>query len=412
MSAARSGAASLLCALLLTGCERVELPREGQYRAVLELPGGELPFGLEVAREDGAVVLYLENASERTRVPEVTIEDDRLEARFPGYQNTLAVEMSRDRLEGELTLVKAKGVEQVIPFEATYGATHRFFADPSTDNADVSGSWAVEFTDGTGRSYPAVAEFEQTHDRVTGTFLTPTSDHRFLEGQVRGDTLHLSTFGGAHAFLYRARVNEAGELVGEYWSGTKWHENWRATRDDAASIAEFERATQLVTPETSFDFTFPNLDGTPVSLSDPRFAGKVVLVTIAGSWCPNCHDEAAFLAPLYEELRDQGLEIIALMFEYFDDFELAVQATQRFRERHGIGYETLIAGVSDKDDASQALPSLNRVLAYPTTIFIDRTGTVREIHTGFSGPATGEHYDRLTADFRSLVERLLAEPAG
>ena len=100
------------------------------------------------------------------------------------------------------------------------------------------------------------------------------------------------------------------------------------------------------------------------------------------------------------------------MFEYFDDFGRAVDATRRFRERHGIEYTTLIAGVSDKDEASKALPSLNRVLAYPTTIFIDRAGAVRKIHTGFSGPATGEHYERLTTEFRVLVEGLLAEPAG
>jgi peroxiredoxin len=397
---------------LLIGCERVELPREGQYRGVVEVPGGDLPFGLEVAREDGTVVLYLENAAERMRVPEVVIEEQRLEAKFPGYQNSLTAVVSRDRLDGELTLVKAKGVEQVMPFTATFGDDYRFFDESASDNADVSGRWQVTFTEDSGRSYPAVAEFEQAHDRVTGTFLTPTSDHRFLEGQVRGETLHLSTFDGAHAYLYRAKIDAEGALVGEFWSGTKWHETWRATRDEAASIADFERATRLVAPQNGLDFTFPDLDGTPVSLSDPRFDGKVVIVTIAGSWCPNCHDEAAFLAPLYDRYRDDGLEVVALMFEYFDDFSRAVEATRRFRERHGIEYPTLIAGISDKDEASKALPSLNRVLAYPTTIFIDRRGEVREIHTGFSGPATGEHYERLTGDFEALVERLLAEPAS
>jgi len=399
----------VVCAALVAGCERVELPREGDYRAVLELPGGELPFGLQIVREDGSVVLYLINADERMRVPDLTIEGDRLEATFPGFQNTLTAGMSADGLEGELTLVKAKGVEQVMPFEATYGDTHRFFAEPATDNADVSGRWEVTFTEDSGSSKPAIAEFEQTHDRVTGTFLTPTSDHRFLEGQVKDDTLYLSTFDGAHAYLYHARVDEAGALVGEYWSGTKWHETWKATRNESASIAEYEQATQLATPDTALDFTFPDLDGNPVSLSDPRFDGKVVLITIAGSWCPNCHDEAAFLAPLYQEYRDQGLEVVALMFEYFDDFEQAAAATQRFRERHHIEYATLIAGISDKDEASKALPSLNRVLAYPTTIFIGRDGAVRSIHTGFSGPATGEHYEELKAKFTSLVEELLAE---
>jgi len=65
------------------------------------------------------------------------------------------------------------------------------------------------------------------------------------------------------------------------------------------------------------EFTFPDLDDRLVSLSDPQFRGKVVIVTLAGSWCPNCHDEAAFLAQLHRELGGQGLEVVSLMFEHF-----------------------------------------------------------------------------------------------
>ena len=37
-----------------------------------------------------------------------------------------------------------------------------------------------------------------------------------------------------------------------------------------------------------------------VSLQDERYKGKVVIVSILGSWCPNCLDEAEFLAPWYK----------------------------------------------------------------------------------------------------------------
>jgi hypothetical protein len=97
------------------------------------------------------------------------------------------------------------------------------------------------------------------------------------------------------------------------------------------------------------------------------------------------------------------------MFEHFGDFARAAAATQRFRQHYGIEYTTLIAGISDKDEAAKLLPMLDRVYAFPTTIFIDRRGNVRKIHTGFSGPATGEHYTEFVKEVKDTLDRLLAE---
>ena len=108
----------------------------------------------------------------------------------------------------------------------------------------------------------------------------------------------------------------------------------------------------------------------------------------------------------------QGLEIVSLMFEHFGDFEQAAAATRRFRDRFNIEYATLIAGTSDRDDAAQALPQLNGVFAYPTTIWVDRSGRVRKIHAGFAGPATGIHYDELVSEFTEFTRELLAEADG
>src|SRR5690606_6902138 len=148
-------------------------------------------------------VLYLSNGSERTRVHNVKIVDGELHAVFPGYENSLRATMHRDALDGAITLIKAGGVEQVIAFKAKLGETHRFFRDSSSDNADVAGRWEVVFSDDAGNTSQAVALLEQQHDHVTGTFMTPTGDHRFLDGQVHGDELLLSTFAGGLAYLYK-----------------------------------------------------------------------------------------------------------------------------------------------------------------------------------------------------------------
>jgi len=400
----------LLVAALTTGCgSRSRELETGTYRATLELPGGELPFGLDVAQEESGFVLYLVNGEERVRVTDVTVADGRLTAKMPGYENTLTAEIRGSKLAGEVSLLRAGGERQVLPLRAEAGKTWRFFETPATDNADVGGRWTVTFTNDQGKESPGVAEFTQSFERVTGTILTPTGDHRFLAGEIRGEELYLSRFDGASAYLYKARVEADGHLVGEYWSGKTGHQSFRAQRNPDAVLDTSGVATALKDPAVKLELSFPDLDGQPVSLSDPQFQGKVVIVTLAGSWCPNCHDEAAFLAQLHRDLRGEGLEVVSLMFEHFGDFAQAAAATRRFRDKFGIEYTTLIAGTSDRDEAAKALPQLTGVFAYPTTIWVDRTGTVRKIHAGFSGPATGEHYTTLTREFTEFTQQLLTE---
>lgn len=401
--------AALLVLATLAACGGSAKIEPGSYRAVLTLPGGELPFGLELAQENGAWIGYLINGPERVRVPEVKVDGRALEMTMPAFGNRLTARRKQNRLEGEVVLVKAGGKEQHIPLVAAPGESYRFFEDPHTDNADVSGRWSVTFTDREGKKSAGVAEFQQKFQEVTGTFLLLTSDHRYLAGEVRDDELRLSAFDGAHAFLYHARVTPNGELVGTYWSGLAWREEFVARRDEDAKLADADSATRIRDETWALGFTFPDESGRPVSFADARFRDRIVIVTLAGSWCSNCHDEAAFLAPFYREQHTRGVEIVALMFEHFGDFEQAARAVKSFRAKFEIEYPTLIAGISDKADAATRLPLLNGVYAYPTTLFVDRKGRVRRIHTGFMGPATGVHHEELTSSFRETVETLLAE---
>jgi thiol-disulfide isomerase/thioredoxin len=413
-----------IAGIAIAACQRSELPataaaqsmnsgvKMGKYRVVLETPGGELPFGLELAQKDGKPVAFLINGPERLQVDDVKISGSHLEIAMPGYLNVLKADAKGNELQGEIFLVKPNEKNQHVPLRATLGDDYRFFKVPASDNADVSGRWAVNFIDDkTAEPEVALGEFTQSHDVVTGTILTTTGDHRYLAGQVKGDELYLSTFDGAHVFLYKAKIAADGSLNGDWWSGLAYHEKWNGKRDAAAKLPDAYGVTAMRTGVKKFDFSFPDLSGKTVSSMDQQFRGKVMIVALAGSWCPNCHDEAAFLAPLYKEYRDKGLEIVSLQFEHFGDFERAAQATQRFRQNYGIEYTTLIAGISDKDEAGKKLPMLKSFVAFPTTVFIDRKGNVRKIHTGYTGPATGDHYTQFVTEVKTTLEQLLAEKA-
>lgn len=408
--------ALLLATIAIAGCNpRVDTPQLGVYRAVLRLPGGDTPFGFEIAQEQQQYVIYLTNGTERTRVSNVKVAQGELTAVFPGYENSLRATMHRDGLEGSVTLIKAGGKEQVIAFTAQLGETYRFYPDAATDNADVDGTWEATFSNDQGETSKAILLLKQQHDHVSGSVMTPTGDHRFLEGQMRGDELQLSTFAGGLAYLYKLEVDAKGGLEGEYWQGLAAHEKVAARRNDAATLDGAGKRTAMRDSAQPLDFTFPDQNGRPVSLSDLRSSngsrGKVVLVTLGGTWCPNCHDEAQFLAPFYREYRERGFEIVALMFERHGEFEKAARAVRGYRQDLGIEFPTLIAGLSETDEASKALPMLNGVYGYPTAILVDRSGRVRSIHTGFAGPATGRHYDEHVKEFRDEVEQLLAGDA-
>jgi hypothetical protein len=120
-------------------------------------------------------------------------------------------------------------------------------------------------------------------------------------------------------------------------------------------------------------------------------------------------DEAAFLSPWYKANRERGVEIIGLAFERRNDIEYAKNQLSIFIEKFSIEYDILFAGSTGAESVARVLPEIPRLMSYPTTFFIDKKSNVRKIHTGFSGPATGQFYEDFKINFNSTIDALLAE---
>lgn len=285
-------------------------------------------------------------------------------------------------------------------------ATDRF--DPAPDAgeaASFTGRWSVDFS---STDNPAVGVFTVDADQIAaGTFLTPTGDYRYLAGRVDGDLMRLSTFDGAHAFLFHARMQEDGTIEGDFWSGNWHHETWTAVRDDGAALPDaFGQTT--VTGVGVEELAFRDLEGAPtrvVELLDAGGAPARVLY-LFGSWCPNCADAGAEMKRLKGKYGDR-LTVVGLAFELTEDFERSARQVGLYLERHEADWPVLIAGLSDKAKASAELPVLDRVRAYPTTVFLDADNQIVAVHTGFSGPATGEAYREQQKAFEGVVEGLI-----
>jgi thiol-disulfide isomerase/thioredoxin len=354
------------------------------------------------------------NGEERARFDRVLREERRVVLRFEVYDSELRGELSPDgsRLTGEWW----KAGRTRLPFAATRGDSRRFLpgaGEGKPEAPSIGGAWAVSFKRKNGDER-ARGEFTQTGERVQGTFLTPTGDHRYLEGDFRDGLLRLSTFDGAHAFLYSARRQADGSLEGEHWSGSGAAVPWTARPIPSAGedgLPDAFSQAGLANPEGRLRFRFPDLAGRMVTLDDERFRGKVVVVNLFGTWCPNCNDEAPLLAGWVKQHRDRGFEIVGLAYEETGDPETDGRSVRAFARHHGIDYPLLLAGLSDRQAAAKTLPDFMGLFAFPTTIFVGRDGRVRKIHSGFAGPGTGAHHQKLVAELAALLEGLLAEPA-
>ena len=260
-----------------------------------------------------------------------------------------------------------------------------------------------------GIKTPAIGVFSTKNEITKGTFLTTTGDYRFLEGTATDTHLKLVTFDGNHAFAFEMELNKdnPNQLSGVFKSGKSWNESMEGVKNSEATLPDANTLTHLKEGYDKIEFSFPNLQGKPISLNDEKYQNKVVIVQILGSWCPNCMDETQFLTDWYAKNKEKDVEIIGLGYETKDDFEYAKKRLTVMKQRFGIEYELLVAGTSDKKEASKTLPMLSDILSFPTMIIIDKQGKVQNIHTGFSGPATGEYYVQFVEEFQKKINEIL-----
>lgn len=402
----------LLCIFLLTAAVTAQaqlLP--GMWRGVLQLNDStELPFNFEVSAPGRPPEIVIRNADERIIVREIRATADSIFWRMPVFDTEFRCKRTNPKqLEG-VWINHYRKTNTAIKFTATWGDSTRF--NVQSDFAyDFTGRWKTTFSPGSEKNrYEAIGEFVSNDDHITGTFLTETGDYRYLEGSGTATQVMLSCFDGAHAFVFKADYDRReGILSGGFWSGNHWYEPWQAVRDEKAKLRDPEKLTFVVDSSKAIDFTFVNTEGQTISLHDKRYKGKPVIIQVMGSWCPNCMDETKTLAAIYKKYNPQGLEIIALAYEKTPDEARAREIVSRLKKHYGATYEMLITGKTGTDEASKSLPFLNGIMAFPTTIYIDKKGNVRKVYTGFNGPATGLHYEQMHEEMERFITMLLAE---
>lgn len=377
----------------------------GYWRGVFTLkPGVEVPFNFIVREEGSTLKAFLVNGEERFPTGDIRIVDDSIVIPLPLFDNELAFKVEDNVLTGVLRRQDLRGT--VTPVKAKKGMVYRFNEASSSPITDISGTYDVVFQNSNGKEEKAVGIFKQKNGIVTATFLRVTGDSRFLEGVIEDNVIRLSSFIGSSPVLYEGKVDNNGRIQGENINA-RASIPFTAIPNAAASLPDAYALTRLKEGNDRLVFNFKDADGNTISSEDKRFKGKPYIITIGGTWCPNCMDEAAFLGPWYKANKDRGIEIIGLQYERQTDSAFVKKVFDRFRKHYGIEYSLALGGVADKQVVLASLPQLEQFLSFPTTIFVDKTGKVKKIHTGFSGPATGKHYATFIQDFNTEVDALL-----
>jgi peroxiredoxin len=373
---------------------------DGRWSATINVKGTVVPFRMDFAGSGSEVSGSFFNGKEKITSDSGKYQNGSLVLNFDAYAAHLEASLKDGLLEGKYV----RGANFTAPFEAK-----RYTADNASiaNVPRISGDWELQTNTHFGES-ALLLRVRQSGAHVNAVISRVDGDTGTINGVYKNGKFVLGHFDGARPLLLEIAPAADGSLH-IVQNGDKQLVAFRPSAARAKGLAppaDPAQHTHVRNPAEPLRFSFPDLAGNIVTNKDPRFRGKVVLVTVMGSWCPNCHDEAPFLESLYRKYRSRGLEIVALSFEDADQLPHPVQL-KAFIKQYGITYTVLLAG--DRDQMAEKLPQTVNLDAAPTTFFLDRSGRVQSVHAGFAGVATGDIYTQLTQETTDKIERLLAE---
>ncbi|MEP7339746.1 MAG: TlpA disulfide reductase family protein [Acidobacteriota bacterium] len=401
----------LWLALLSSGCWQKLPDPAGTWRGLIKNNSGEqVAFTLEVKRDGDKIIGSLVNGDDRTVSTDGTFDGNKLKLRYDFYDATLDATIEGDKLDG--TFVRQWQKKTLSrELHATRGDAPTKTSGTSTTG--ISGEWVMKVGEAPKQSFWRAA-FNQQGSQVTGAIIPVSGDWGELTGTFENGELRLNRFDGINCRIFRAKLTPQGTLEGiadfGLFDPPRNVVAERITENNKAAVANLPdpaNYTRMSNPGEPLQFSFPDLDGKTVASTDDRFKNKVVVVSITGSWCPNCHEEAPFLQEMYDRYKAQGLEPVALAFEYTGETARDLEQVKIFAKRYGLTYPVLLAGSTEEGQIQKKLPQLVNFGAYPTTIYIGRDGLVKRIHAGFEGKATGERFTKLKSDTEELIKELL-----
>ena len=404
-----AGLLLLSVASLLSG-QAQSLSLAGTWHGDATVKGQQVPLTLQLSGSAGALKAALVNGPESSPATAVTLEGHHLVVSFSYFARSVDATLAGDTLTGTFGLVQPTDKSPRVPI-ALKRSDSTSAALPAP--ASIDGEWEVATRSEKGeaawqlRVHAAGSPAQAVIQRIDGD-----TGSLFGAYDAAAKTYRFSHFTAAGPSLYTLTPQPDGTLLVSNLLNDKQTDlvarrPAEARKEKLSAPTDPTQQTTFKNPAEPLRFSAPDLQGKLVTNTDPQFDGKVVIVAIGGSWCPNCHDEAPLLESLYKQFHSRGLEIVDLSFEEGDQLKDPARL-RAFINKYAITYTVLVAG--DPDQLNEKLPQFNDLNCWPTSIFVGRDGRVKEVHAGFAGPANPPAHEQLKKDVTALVEQLLSEP--
>jgi thiol-disulfide isomerase/thioredoxin len=378
----------------------------GDWKGTLNVKlESDLNFLFRVEKKQGVFLFVVQNGKERIELIQKSSSLDSMVLSFPVFDSELRLAIKDKKHLSGFWYNYHKGKNYKIPCTLSHSFDELYKSSKNIPFEVLEGKWEVDFSP--EDPYKAIGLFEQKERSISGTFLTETGDYRFLTGTLSGKDFQLSCFDGSHAFLFKGTI-EKEKINGLFISGTHYATEWTAQRNDQFELTHPDSLTKLNSTFRSFETT--DLLGNAFEFDSTYFQGKVTIIQILGTWCPNCMDESLFLKELHQVFFDKGLSILGICYETGNGFDEYRQRIIQYKERMQIPYPLYLGGKASKQLASQQFPDFSSILSFPTMIVVGKDGKVRKIHTGFYGPGTGSYYQEFTKETKAFIESLCNEP--
>jgi thiol-disulfide isomerase/thioredoxin len=402
----RAGALVAFLALIFA-CGTSAQALSGLWEGTVVVDGLTIPFRIEISGIGPNVTGAFINGDEKITSTSGSFQDDSLVLNFDQYAERLQGTLRNAQLTGTIEGKFGPGPRSSLPFEAKPFVAGQNLSAASIPSID--GRWEIEVKSPKGESAWHLI-VRQSGPDVSAAILRVDGDTGSLIGRYQDGKFVLSHFSGERPYLLDVSPRADGtlDIVLSDYSGRRKLIAYRPVDARAKGLPEPTdptRHTRMADPTKPLTFSFPDVGGRVVSSRDPQFRGKVVLVNITGSWCPNCHDEAPFLVALYQKYHDRGLEIVALDFEEEEQLK-DLTRLRAFIKHYGIEYTVLVGG--QPGQVNEKLPQLLNLNAWPTTAVVGRDGLVKAIHVGFASAASGDFNSELKKQVTRQVEGLLA----